>query len=729
MGTNVRERLSLFGAVQGVGFRPFVFRVATELDLRGWVLNSAAGAVVELEGSSHAVVQFRRRLETEAPPACRILGCEVSRLDPAGYADFRIRESETGAEKSAAVLPDLATCTECRAEFSDPGERRFGYAFTNCTNCGPRFTILEDIPYDRPNTTMRWFPMCAACRAEYENPADRRFHAQPIACPACGPQLEGSIAEAAAVIAGGGILALKGVGGFQLLCDAQSEAAVARLRERKRREWKPFAVMFPDLVAVEAWCAVSAEERALLESSAAPIVLLRPRAGAGGPAAGVAAGSPYIGAMLPYSPLHHLLLRATAGPLVATSGNRRDEPIATDNAEARERLGGIADGFLAHDRPIARPCDDSVVRGATILRRARGYAPLPVLVREQLPPVLAVGAHLKNTVAIARGRQVYLSQHIGDLETPEAVAAFREAIEALCRLYEFTPEIVACDLHPDYVSTRHAESLGIPVIRVQHHMAHAAACAAENDVAAPYLGVAWDGTGLGLDGAIWGSEFFVAGTGGMERVAHLAPFALPGGDQAARDCRRPAFALLAQAALDRSAAGVAEAEAAVLLQMIERKLNTPLTTSMGRLFDGVALLTGVCRRNAFEGQAGMSLEAAIEPGGADPYPVAFAGDALDWRPVVAAVLADVRRGVSPGAIARRFHETAAAWIVAVARRAGLGSVVLSGGVFQNAYLTARAVQELEAAGFRAFTHQRVPPNDGGIALGQAVLAGQVRERG
>lgn len=606
MGTLVRYRLTLFGAVQGVGFRPFVYRLANEHSLHGWVQNSSAGAVVEVEGEPQAVAVFRQRLESDAPPACRILGCETSRLEPAGYKDFRILKSDQAAAKSAAILPDLATCPECRAEFSNPSARRYGYAFTNCTNCGPRFTIVEEIPYDRPNTTMRRFPMCAACRAEYENPADRRFHAQPIACPACGPRLEGSISEAAAAIVGGKILALKGIGGFQLLCDAASEGAVARLRERKRREGKPFAVMFPDLAAVRAWCEVSEDGQRLLESSAAPIVLLRPRAGARGPAPAVARGSPYIGAMLPYSPLHHLLLGAVGRPVVATSGNRSEEPIAIDNAEARARLDGIADVFLMHNRPIARACDDSVVRGGTILRRARGYAPLPVLVRGELPPVLALGAHLKNTVAIARGRQVFLSQHIGDLETPEAVAAFREAIRALCRLYEFTPEVAACDLHPDYVSTRHAESLGIRLARVQHHMAHVAACAAENDVAPPYLGVAWDGTGLGLDGGIWGSEFFLVGAQGMERVAHLLPFPLPGGDAAARDCRRPAFATLAAAGLDVAAAGVEEAEAGLLRRMIERKLNTPFTTSMGRLFDAVALLTGVCRRNAFEGQAGMA---------------------------------------------------------------------------------------------------------------------------
>lgn len=721
-----RQRLAIFGAVQGVGFRPFVFRLATDLRLAGFVLNSASGALIELEGDAAVIELFRDRLMAEAPPACRMLAIEATWLAPLSSTAFEIRESHQAERKTAAILPDLATCPECLAETLRPGERRFGYAFTNCTNCGPRFSIITAIPYDRPSTTMAAFPLCPDCRREYESPEDRRFHAQPIACPICGPQLSEPISATVESLRRGEIVALKGIGGYQLLCDATSRAAVQRLRERKHREAKPFAVLFPSLASIEQHCFVANEERSLLASSAAPIVLLHRRRASGALAPEVDGFSPYTGAMLPCSPLHHLLMREMATPLVATSGNRSDEPIAIDNDEARVRLAAIADRFLAHDRPIARPVDDSVVRlgpaGAMMMRRARGYAPLPIVVSDELPSVLAVGAHLKNTVAIGVGRMVFMSQHIGDLETPEAVAAFERAIDALSRLYDFTPEAVACDLHPDYVSTRHAASLGLPVIPVQHHLAHAAACAAENGVAPPYLGIAWDGTGLGTDGAIWGSECLAVEGDTVARVSHLAPFTLPGGDKAARDCRRPAFSLLATAGLPVAHAKLSDTEAAVMEQMIARRLHSPTTTSMGRLFDAVALLAGVASANQFEGQAAMRLEAAIEPGPDDAYPVELAGNAIDWRPVIAAILDDSAAGVPAGAIARRFHNTAARWIVRVARETGFENVVLSGGVFQNAYLSERAVSGLRSAGFRVFLHQRVPPNDGGIALGQATLA-------
>jgi hydrogenase maturation protein HypF len=707
----LRVRATLCGAVQGVGFRPFVYRLAHELALNGWVLNSSAGLALEVEGAEAAVGQFLLRLDREKPPAAVVLTREVSWLAPAGFTEFEIRSSDAAREKTAAVLPDLATCPACLAEVFDPEDRRRLYPFTNCTNCGPRYTIVLDIPYDRPATTMRGFEMCAACRREYADPCDRRFHAQPNACPACGPRLDLSIPDAARALAAGQILALKGIGGFQLLADARNQEAVGLLRARKRREEKPFAMMMPSLDQARRYCIVSDTEAAALLSPAAPIVLLRP-SGEPGIAPEVARSSPYYGVMLPYSPLHHLLLREFPHPVIATSGNLSDEPIAIANDEARARLSGIADVFLTHDRPIARPADDSVVRVSrgreSVLRRARGYAPLPVLVRHDLPAVLAVGGHLKNTVAIALGRQVVVSQHVGDLDTLEARQSFERAIDDLCRLYEFKPELVACDLHPDYASTQWARRSGLPVVAVQHHQAHVASCAAENDVTGPYLGVGWDGAGFGLDGTIWGGEMFLVDGARFERVAHLRQFPLPGGEAAIREGWRSAASL-------RWTLGM-EIEDPRLARMIEKRLNAPLTSSVGRLFDAVSALAGVARESRFEGQAAMLLEreiGAVETGESYPLPGG------DWEPLVRQLLADR----SPAAIvAAKFHNALADWIVEEARRSGVRQVVLSGGVFQNRYLTERAAALLEARGFAVYTHQRVPANDGGIALGQAVLA-------
>src|SRR5246127_1355829 len=547
-----RLRIALRGAVQGVGFRPFVYRLATEMSLTGWVLNSSAGLVVEVEGTPAQLRRFEQRIESERPEASVVTVRDSKWIPVQGSTKFEIHHSDTDIAKSVNVLPDLATCPDCHSEFMDPDNRRFQYPFTNCTHCGPRYTIVIDIPYDRPNTTMREFVLCRDCREEYENPLNRRFHAQPNACPVCGPKLNGTIEDAAEALLEGKIVALKGIGGFQLLVDARQSSAVARLRQRKHREEKPFALMIPSLEIAREYCEIFPAEVQLLESQAAPIVLLRPKPGTD-IAWNVAHRSPYLGVMLPYSPLHHLLMRDCPFPLIATSGNRSDEPIAVANDEAAIRLKDIADHFLMHDRPIVRACDDSVVRltrgKAGILRRARGYAPLGVRVAHAVPPVLAVGGHLKNTVAIGVGQDVFLSQHIGDLETLEARQAFEKAIEDLCRLYSFKPEAVVCDLHPDYASTHWAEQSGLPVIRVQHHQAHVAACAAENHAKGPYLGVSWDGTGYGLDGAIWGGEFFrvenqFVERKHFERVAHLRSFGLPGGDAAVREGWRSASSLL-----------------------------------------------------------------------------------------------------------------------------------------------------------------------------------------
>jgi len=725
-----RLRITLRGAVQGVGFRPFVYRLANQLGLSGWVLNSSAGLVVEVEGPPVQLNAFERRLECDRPKASVVTARESAWLVPEGSTRFEILSSETDSGKSVNVLPDLATCTDCREELFDPANRRFEYPFTNCTNCGPRYTIVVDIPYDRPNTTMREFVLCPLCREEYGNPANRRFHAQPNACTVCGPRLDGTIEEAVAALLQGEIVGLKGIGGFQLVVDARQPDAVARLRERKHREEKPFALMMPSLEVARQYCEITPAEVQLLESQAAPIVLLQPKPSTD-IAWNVAHCSPYLGVMLPYSPLHHLLMQKCRFPVVATSGNRSDEPIATANEEASTRLKHIADYFLMHNRPIVRACDDSVVRltrgRAGILRRARGYAPLGIRVPQSLPPVLAVGGHLKNTVAIAVGQEIFLSQHIGDLDTLEARGAFERAIADLCRLYSFKPEFVACDLHPDYASTLWAESSGLPLIRVQHHHAHVAACAAENNVQGEYLGVSWDGTGYGLDGTIWGGEFFRVDGNQFERIAHLRPFRLPGGDAAVREGWRSAASLLFEVfglqTMDPEVAGPLTGETRLahskVRYMLQHGTYVIPTTSVGRLYDAVASITGVAHQNRFEGQAAMQLENEI---GELRTEEAYALSGGDWGPLITALTADKRAGIAVPIISARFHNALVGWIVEVAVGSGLKQIVLSGGVFQNRYLTERAATVLETRGFEVYTHQQVPPNDGGIALGQAVIS-------
>ncbi len=716
--TPVRLRLALYGVVQGVGFRPFVYRLATGLGLTGWVLNSGDGLVIEVQAARTRLDEFVARLESERPAAGVILARESTWLAPGGGTSFEIRQSESTAAPRTGILPDLATCPECLAEIATPTQRRYGYPFTNCTLCGPRFSIIEALPYDRPHTTMKDFPLCPDCEREYRDPEDRRFHAQPIACPVCGPQLDATLAEAAATIGHGGIVALKGVGGFQLLADARNAKAVAELRRRKQRDAKPFALMLPDLTAVRRYCRLSLEEERILTAAAAPIVLLEP-AGGTDLAPNVSDSSPFLGVMLPYSPLHHLLMRLHPYPLVATSGNLSGDPIAIDNAEARHRLGPIADLFVTHNRPIARPCDDSVVRLCAgkeqLLRRARGYAPLPIRVPDILPRVLAVGAHMKNTVAIACGRDVIVSQHLGDLDSLEARAAFERTIADLCRLYQFSPDVIACDLHPGYFPTQWARATGKPVIAVQHHHAHAAACAAENGLTEPYLAVVWDGTGYGLDQTIWGGEFFAVDKNQFHRIAHLRPFRLPGGDAAIRQGWRAAAAI-------RHALHLDSAAPPIIRRMLETNLNCPITTSAGRLFDAVAALTGIATESHFEGQAAMLLERAARASTETAaYPLPLTAAYADWGPLIHALLDDLAHGVSPSAVARRFHNALARLILAAAQRTGLSNVVLSGGVFQNDLLTTTASALLREDHFTVFTHQRVPPNDGGISLGQAVL--------
>jgi len=741
-----RVRIVVRGAVQGVGFRPFVYRLATELGLDGWVVNSAQGVFVEIEGASDRVSSFKRRLKTEKPARAIIQSCESSHLDPLGYKEFEIRESTDHGGKSALILPDIATCDDCLRELFDPQDRRFRYPFTNCTNCGPRFSIIEALPYDRANTSMKKFEMCVDCAREYCNPANRRFHAEPTACPQCGPQLflwnslgevlasaDAALRQAADEIRAGKIVALKGIGGFQLLVDACNDKAVRRLRERKHREEKPFAVMFPSLEGVRECCRISEAEESLLTSPEAPIVLVYRSPSSLAPV--VAPANPNLGVMLPYSPLHHLLLRDLNFAIVATSGNLSDEPICIDENEALERLHNIADLFLVHDRPIVRHVDDSILRviagRGMMLRRARGYAPLPITLRQPQGSVLAVGAHLKNAVALSVGPNVFVSQHIGDLATKPAYDAFASSVADLPRLYEAKPEIIAHDLHPEYLSTKYALQQASSRVAVQHHWAHIASCMAENEIEPPALGVAWDGTGYGTDGTIWGGEFFLVQKASCRRAGHLRTFRLPGAEAAVKEPRRSALGLLHEILGDELwrqknlLTDFTRAETKTLRSMLTHRVNSPVTSSAGRLFDGVAALIGLRARTTFEGQAAMDLEFAVTPGVTDGYPFALREAepfVVDWEPAIRALLDDRGQKVAGGVMAARFHNLLTNTILAIAQRCNQSKVVLSGGCFQNRYLAERVTNQLLAAGFQPYWHQRIPPNDGGIALGQLWLA-------
>ncbi|HWP57639.1 MAG TPA: carbamoyltransferase HypF [Candidatus Acidoferrales bacterium] len=753
---NQRAHIAVRGAVQGVGFRPFIYRLANEIGLVGWVLNSPQGVFIEVEGEKSRLDEFVLRIEKNRPPRASIQSLECRFVDPVGYRDFTIRESDAGGARTTLVLPDIAACPDCVREIFDPSDRRYRYPFTNCTHCGPRFTIVESLPYDRANTSMRKFDMCADCRREYQDPRDRRFHAQPNACPKCGPQLrlwdeqgrvvatgDRALCEAVDSIRSGRIVAIKGLGGFHLVTDARNDRAVSRLRERKRREEKPFALMAPSLEAVKTVCEVSALEERLLLGPEAPIVLLRRHPGCVNSAVSpaVAPRNPYLGIMLPYTPLHHLLMRALGFFIVATSANLSDEPICTDEREAVERLHGIADVFLVHNRPIVRHADDSVARimggRELLLRRARGYAPLPVCLKQDAPALLAVGGQLKNSVAITVGPQVFISQHIGDLETTEAFTAFRDTIESLQRLYGVTPQRNLCDLHPDYLSTRYARERAVSAEAIQHHWAHIASCMAENELEGDILGVAWDGTGYGPDGTVWGGEFLLTDGASFRRFASLRRFRLPGGERAIREPRRAALGVLYEIFGDQLFDGSEftlldqfdSAERAVLRQMVKKAVNSPYTSSAGRLFDAVSSLLGLCQRSRFEGQAAMELEfAADQIATEERYPFSFfAGKGegkydpawvVDWEPLIRAVLKDAAADVPRGIIAAKFHNTLVEVIAATATRAGERRIALSGGCFQNRYLLERVIGRLQAAGLHPYWHQRVPPNDGGIALGQ-----------
>lgn len=748
-------RIHINGVVQGVGFRPFVYNLALSLSIKGWVRNSSAGVDIEAEGSPEAVTAFIEALQRDAPPLARIDEFTVTEREPNGCAVFEIGHSEIISDAFQPISADVSLCQDCLQELLDPQDRRTRYPFINCTNCGPRFTIIRDIPYDRPNTTMAAFPMCVDCAKEYHDPLDRRFHAQPVACPRCGPMvwveaqgqtLEKHDAALRAVrdrLVKGEVVAVKGLGGFHLACDATRAQAVDTLRRRKLRVDKPFAIMLADMQAVEKHCLIGEKERTLLTSRERPIVILRRRPQSA-IAASVAPNQETLGVMLPYTPLHVLLLEREQGfpeALVMTSGNLSEEPIATDNQEARERLVDLADSFLMNDRDIHTRCDDSVVRTFEReiypLRRGRGYAPFPVRLPWETPTMLAVGGELKNTFCLTRDRYAFLSHHIGDLANYETLQAFEGGIDHFERLFRIEPSALAYDLHPDYMATRYAleraEREGLPAIGVQHHHAHIAACMAEHGLpeGQQVIGVSFDGTGYGDDGAIWGGEFLLADYRSYQRVFHLDYIPMPGGEAAVREPWRLALAWLAKAEMgwepELPAVNVANPDAReTIRRMLDTGLNTPLTSSMGRLFDAVSSLAGVRQSINYEAQAAIELEAIVDRDEGQAYVFDIGDGSIDPINVIRAAVEDVLSGVATHRIAARFHRGVANMVVDVCRalreRNGGEEIVLSGGVWQNMILLSWTVRMLRDSGFHVYVHRKVPANDGGLALGQAAVA-------
>jgi hydrogenase maturation protein HypF len=758
----MKERLhiTVHGTVQGVGFRPYVYGLATKNGLAGFVLNDTTGVKIELEGELSALQSFLRALRERPPPLASVerIVCRVLPLK--GGSGFEIAGSRVEESRQVRVAPDTAACDDCLRELFDPSDRRYRYPFINCTSCGPRFTITKDVPYDRKRTTMSVFRMCVDCAHEYRDPSSRRFHAQPNACPRCGPRAtlldvngrevrdEDPISRAAQLLRTGNILAVKGMGGYHLACDAFDDEAVARLRRNKRREDKPFALMAPDLDAVRELCFVDAAEEALLRSRRRPIVLLRQKQ-PDRVAHDVAPGNRYLGIMLPYTPLHHLLLADTRLTLVMTSGNLSEEPIAYRDGEALQRLGGIADAFLMHDRGIHMRCDDSVTRVVDkrelIVRRSRGYAPEPIRLAVRFAqPVLACGAHLKNTFCLGKDGHAVLSHHIGDLENYETLSSFAEGVEHFKRLFDIEPSVVSYDLHPEYLSTQYALGLESGAkIGVQHHHAHIASCMAENGLAGPVIGVAFDGLGYGTDGAIWGGEFLIADLAGYKRAAHFRYVPLAGGDTAIRQPWRAALSYtldaLGKNPISLKLPGweeISPKKLALVSSMMRQGLNTVRTSSCGRLFDAVASILGLRHEVNFEGQAAIELEMASLPGVEGAYPFEIhSGDPsqIDMGPAIAGIVGDAQTRLEAGFIAAKFHNTLIAVVLDVCRQLrqleGLKQVCLSGGCFQNMLLLQGVVRALEGGDFAVYRNHRVPPNDGGIALGQAVVANEKMRQG
>ncbi len=751
-------RISIGGVVQGVGFRPFVYNLASRCGVTGWVRNTSGGVEIHLEGAPHALDAFLESLRTQAPPLARIDSLDVVSATPEFHTQFDILASQIAENEFLPVSPDIAICPDCRRELFDPADRRYHYPFINCTNCGPRFTIIQRLPYDRPNTTMAGFPLCKACAAEYDDPHNRRFHAQPVACPDCGPRIwfeahghrlsegKSAITIARTWLRQGKIIAIKGLGGFHLACDATNPSAVTTLRQRKKRSDKPFALMAFDLESIELYCHVSPSERAVLKSRQAPIVLLE-RKNSSAIAAQVAPQQNRLGFMLAYTPLHLLLLQPEADfprALVMTSGNISDEPIAYQDSDAAERLANIADGYLLHNRDIFMRVDDSVAQVVDNhiypLRRSRGYAPDGLLLAQEMPALLAAGAELKNTFCLTRGRYAFLSHYIGDMENFETLRSFEEGITHYEQLFKVAPQAVACDLHPNYLSTRYAQQRSrtdnLPLIQVQHHHAHLAACLADNqwDNDEPVIGVCLDGTGYGSDGAIWGGEFLLGDLRGYQRLIHLKYVPLPGGDQSVRHVARMALAHLWASGIEWEAdlppvQAICADERTVLQTQLNRKLNSPLTSSMGRLFDAASALIGVRASATYEGQAAIEMENIADPFESGTYPFELHAGEISTASMWQGLIADWRNGASLACLAGRFHNTISQMVLqgckSIQQVSGINVVALSGGVWQNTLLLRKSRTLLEDTGFRVLIHERVPANDGGIALGQAVIAARV----
>jgi hydrogenase maturation protein HypF len=749
-----RERLQVrvLGVVQGVGFRPTVHRLATSLELTGFVRNDPQGVTLEVEGERGRLLEFLSELPRQKPPAAILYAVDHRFVEPLGSSRFEIVASEATGESRAWLLPDLGICDACRAELLDPSDRRYRYPFLNCTHCGPRFTIIDSLPYDRPRTSMRDFVMCERCRREYENPRDRRFHAQPTACADCGPQLElvradaritGEDALRAAVdaIGRGGIVAVKGLGGYHIVVDAANEAAIVELRRRKRRPFKPLAVMYADLAGVRRHVQTGDLAETLLSGMQSPIVLLpRTKAGWEEIAPSVAVRSPHLGVFLAYTPLHVLLLSDLGRPVVATSGNRTDEPTLHRDEDAGRDLAGICDAFLVHDRPILRQADDSVLQvlrkpqpKPQALRRARGFTPLPVLAPRELPPILALGGQMNAVFALSRGREVILSQHLGDLGSHASQESYRRTLEDFLRIYSVRPERIVHDLHPDYYTTSLAETLSAPALAVQHHHAHLAACLLENRVEGEVLGLTFDGTGYGLDGTVWGGELLWGDARDFERVGSLQPFRLPGGEAAVHETWRTGLALLWEAYGEEIPAElpllrqVPAGRVAAVRQLLDKDVRSPATTSAGRLFDGVAAILGISLENRHQAQSPQMLEAAAwrHEGRAETWDMPLTQDGLlrlDWRPLVRQLVAGVQSDQTPEALAAAFHRSLAAAAVAAIEWLGADRVALTGGVFCNRYLTEALVTGLAALGREAWVHSQLPPTDGSLAAGQLWIA-------
>ncbi|MDP8211961.1 MAG: carbamoyltransferase HypF [Candidatus Zapsychrus exili] len=766
-----RISLQIEGQVQGVGFRPFIYNLAKELKLHGWVLNSSAGIVIEAEGMLHKIEEFLIRIKQDKPVNSKIHSFKYVYLDVAGYKDFKIDTSNSSEAKTTIILPDIATCPECQEEFFNPDNRRYLYPFTNCTHCGPRYSIIEVLPYDRSNTSMKIFKMCQECEQEYDDPTNRRFHAQPNACNKCGPQIvlwnkkgevlsskAQAINDTVSAINEGKIVAVKGLGGFHLVVGAENIDAIFLLRERKNREEKPFALMYPNIDLIKQDCFVSRKEEELLLSVEATIVILKKKDNAASKEV-VAPNNPYLGIMLPYTPLHHILLKSLNKPIVATSANLADEPICIDEHEALARLENIADLFLVHNRTIVHHADDSIVRVVAarplVLRRARGYAPLGIHLKTKVDTVLAVGPHLKNTVALAVSDNVFISQHLGDLETKQSLDVFKKTINDLTTLYEATPTKIAHDAHPEYLSTKEAlkddwsdkilafAGMTVKKVAVQHHHAHIVSCMSENHVDDTVLGISFDGTGFGPDETIWGGEFLISTLSDFKRVGHIKTFVLPGGETAIKEPRRSALGLLysifEKDAFDLTNTKTLQAFSKEELDNIkiafEKKINSPVTSSAGRLFDAVASIVGLRQVIRYEGQAAMELEYVLNETEIGQYDFSIIKEndtfVIDFDQMIKGIIEDVDAKVGVDIISIKFHNTLINSAVEVAKSVpdwGLSQktkkVVLSGGCFQNKYLTENLIDKLQSEGFQVYWHQSVPPNDGGISLGQAIVAAQ-----